>query len=1011
MHPRRRATTTAYVYRIDTRDLRRSTRSSRSGPCPSTSPSPPTTARARHELVHLRPQRHRRRHGEGGATGSRSAATPGASSCPPTAAPRTWRSWAATSIVARRPRHPAGRQPGRLVRRRAPAPAHLTRTARRSTSATTAAGTVVRIDAATGAVTHTVTTGCAAPQHGDLRRRHRDLRRELRVVHGHEARADDLAELDEIRTDHHPIGITYEPTTASGVGRLLRRQHPRLRRLVARLTPPPNVCGRKRSVSERFRPQTLENRHVPDDPEESGATIQNRTPTAPGGMRGTGSSWSGEARVDRGAGDRAAARLRRRSRGAGRAGRPDRISVVGNRADLVSGGNALVDIALPAGVDASDRSRVRVGDRDVTGAFAVRPNGRCRAWSPAWRSAPTSSSRERRRLPARAAHDHEPPDRRPGVLRVRRSSRGRAPRARSTRSATARRPTRSSTCRPTAAASRPTTRRTRADRRRHHHDRPGQDGAVHRPPGDRRHRPRRVPDRGALRPGAAVGAVGAAARVQRQARHHPRRQLRHVLRDGLGARRAERGGAGQGLRRHVARPRQRRPQLQHRHPGRVAGHDQGARRRDATARSATRSAAAAPAARSPSSRSPTRTRASTRASRRRAATPTRGPRPCSTSTTTGCSPTSRTRRSGRRARCGSRRRSRRCSATRTRRTRHVHDGDPELGQADPSCPGVPAERRLRRARPTPTASAARCTTTCATSSAPTRRPASPSGRPTTSASCTASRACMAGTLLPQQFVDVNTKIGGVDVDYNKTPERSRRRRPRPAAGLPQRRRQHRRSTSTRSRSSTCAAPTPARSTTCTARTRCASGCSASTAPPTTRCCGGAASPILGRHHVHRRGHLRHGPLAGGRRAGRPRRPAAAEDHRGAGRRPASSTAAPPAPARTCRRSTARPSCSATPRPASPPACRPPTTCSKCALKPLRRADFPGVLFTDAQWQALQQAFPTGVCDYTKPDPNRVATDHVARLHRRPGRAAARRPAPVGAGPLSRPRTMAPPTGA
>jgi hypothetical protein len=38
---------------------------------------------------------------------------------------------------------------------------------------------------------------------------------------------------------------------------------------------------------------------------------------------------------------------------------------------------------------------------------------------------------------------------------------------------------------------------------------------------------------------------------------------------------------------------------------------------------------------------------------------------------------------------------------------------------------------------------------------------------------------------------------------------------------------------------------------------------------------------------------------------------------------------------------------------------------KCQLKPLRRDDYP-VTFTDAQWQQLQQAFPAGVCDYGKP---------------------------------------------
>ncbi len=38
---------------------------------------------------------------------------------------------------------------------------------------------------------------------------------------------------------------------------------------------------------------------------------------------------------------------------------------------------------------------------------------------------------------------------------------------------------------------------------------------------------------------------------------------------------------------------------------------------------------------------------------------------------------------------------------------------------------------------------------------------------------------------------------------------------------------------------------------------------------------------------------------------------------------------------------------------------------KCRLKPMRRDDYP-VSFTDAQWERLQQAFPRGVSDYTKP---------------------------------------------
>ena len=38
---------------------------------------------------------------------------------------------------------------------------------------------------------------------------------------------------------------------------------------------------------------------------------------------------------------------------------------------------------------------------------------------------------------------------------------------------------------------------------------------------------------------------------------------------------------------------------------------------------------------------------------------------------------------------------------------------------------------------------------------------------------------------------------------------------------------------------------------------------------------------------------------------------------------------------------------------------------KCQLKALNRADY-NVAFTDAQWTRLQQSFPSGVCDYSKP---------------------------------------------
>jgi hypothetical protein len=42
-----------------------------------------------------------------------------------------------------------------------------------------------------------------------------------------------------------------------------------------------------------------------------------------------------------------------------------------------------------------------------------------------------------------------------------------------------------------------------------------------------------------------------------------------------------------------------------------------------------------------------------------------------------------------------------------------------------------------------------------------------------------------------------------------------------------------------------------------------------------------------------------------------------------------------------------------------------TDTNKCQLKPLRRGDYRAT-FTEMQWAQLQTAFPTGVCDYTKP---------------------------------------------
>ena len=63
---------------------------------------------------------------------------------------------------------------------------------------------------------------------------------------------------------------------------------------------------------------------------------------------------------------------------------------------------------------------------------------------------------------------------------------------------------------------------------------------------------------------------------------------------------------------------------------------------------------------------------------------------------------------------------------------------------------------------------------------------------------------------------------------------------------------------------------------------------------------------------------------------------------------------------------------------------------KCVLKPLNRAEY-AVSFTDAQWTRLTQAFPQGVCDFTK-------AGVAQRRRRRRGSALASGPGGVPLGP-------------
>ena len=40
--------------------------------------------------------------------------------------------------------------------------------------------------------------------------------------------------------------------------------------------------------------------------------------------------------------------------------------------------------------------------------------------------------------------------------------------------------------------------------------------------------------------------------------------------------------------------------------------------------------------------------------------------------------------------------------------------------------------------------------------------------------------------------------------------------------------------------------------------------------------------------------------------------------------------------------------------------------NKCQLRPLRRSEYAPIQFNDAEWAAIEKAFPTGVCDWSKP---------------------------------------------
>ena len=236
---------------------------------------------------------------------------------------------------------------------------------------------------------------------------------------------------------------------------------------------------------------------------------------------------------------------------AGASSEPITISVLSGRADLVSGGDALVRIG---GVSSTQGLKVTVGGADQTNAFAKRADGTVVGLV---RGPEARTSTIIARAGARAAQfdGHQPPEGRPGLLRpaapaveVPGDGDGRAVQ----RAAEVQLRLQVDQSEQVRASS-PTTRPTRPRTSRTTTTDKGVTRAVHRARRDRLHRPRPVPDRRALPARQAVDAGRAAAAVQPQAADHPRRRLRRRPPDRHRAGGHRLGEAERGARRAASR--------------------------------------------------------------------------------------------------------------------------------------------------------------------------------------------------------------------------------------------------------------------------------------------------------------------------------------------------------------------------------------------------------------------------------------------------------------------------
>ena len=259
------------------------------------------------------------------------------------------------------------------------------------------------------------------------------------------------------------------------------------------------------------------------------------------------------------------------------------LNVLSNRADLVSGGDALVQVVLPGRVDPST-VRVSVDGRDVTSAFAVRAGG-------AYEGVVTGLANGANDLMATMKNGptvHLTVTNHPSggpVFAGARCSRGSARRSpasrcRRTRSVTARRSSRSSTWTPFRTRSSRIAAAVPARVDRDDDDGPGSVGAVHRPPRARCDGSRALRRRRAREPGRQLGALGVAAGLEPQGAVPVRRRHRSVAHERRAVERPRRPRA-------LARVHGREQQPQHprrqRERRRLRGSDddaEGARRRD-----------------------------------------------------------------------------------------------------------------------------------------------------------------------------------------------------------------------------------------------------------------------------------------------------------------------------------------------------------------------------------------------------------------------------------------------